>query len=370
VQARQDSRVTFAAQGKGEWGISFVKQREHFFRALAAIPPRFYAFWVLLACLSATLLLLTDTLHIVYVTDSNGACQLVTTYATDADTLMALSGITAGEYDDISYTAYAENVSNLNIQRAFTIHVTADGATADVAMTEGTVSEALSRAGVSLGEHDYTEPSLDAAVYAEQSITVHRVAYQDTLSYEAIPYETVYSYTSEFYKHKKTTLVRQKGADGEKTITSRQRWVDGVLESSQVVGVEITKAPRTEIIRAYQAGAPVSSRTGPDGTTAPPSSYKALYTGRATGYYSSSGGRGASGRGLAYGTVAVDPSLIPYGSLLYIVSTDGRFVYGYAIATDTGGALQNGTALVDLYYETYEEAYANGVQSVNVYVVQ
>ncbi len=303
-------------------------------------------------------------------TDSEGACQLITTYATDADTLMALSGIEAGEYDDVSYTAYSENMANLNIQRAFTVHVAADGGTADVDLTEGTVGEVLARAGVSLGEHDYTEPSLYAEVQAEDTITVHRVAYQDTVTYETIPFETVYSYTSEFYKHRSTALVRQTGADGQRSITSRERWVDGVMESSQIVGTEITQQPRSAIVRAYKAGAPASPRTGPDGTTNPPSSYRIVYTGRATGYYSASGGRGASGRGLAYGTVAVNPALIPYGTLLYIVSTDGRFVYGYAVATDTGGALMNGSALVDLYYETYEEAYMNGVMSVNVYVIQ
>ena len=67
--------------------------------------------------------------------------------------------------------------------------------------------------------------------------------------------------------------------------------------------------------------------------------------------------------------MAVNPALIPYGTKLYIASTDGRFVYGYAIATDTGTSLLNGSCLVDLYYDTYTEALMNGVQTVNVYVV-
>ena len=79
--------------------------------------------------------------------------------------------------------------------------------------------------------------------------------------------------------------------------------------------------------------------------------------------------QGSSGLGLGYGTVAVDPDVIPYGTLLYITSTDGRFVYGYAIATDTGIAVQKGEILVDLFYETYAESVINGAIQVNVYVV-
>ena len=113
---------------------------------------------------------------------------------------------------------------------------------------------------------------------------------------------------------------------------------------------------------------PVSSLEGPELVNGVPSTYRAVYTGRATGY-TASRGRGASGLGLYYGTVAVNPNQIPYGSKLYITSTDGRLVYGYAIATDTGGAMLNGSVLVDLFMETYYEAAAVGAMQVNVYVI-
>ena len=185
---------------------------------------------------------------------------------------------------------------------------------------------------------------------------------------ESIPYETEYVYTSLFYKNRNRTQLVQQGHEGTNQITHRERVVDGQVESSQVISVVQTVAPQNTIIKAYQAGAPVSPLEGPEVVDGVPTGYTAVYTGRATGY-SASRGRGASGLGLYCGTVAVNPALIPYGTKLYITSTDGKLVYGYAIATDTGASLLNGSCLVDLFYDSFSEALMNGVQEVNVYVM-
>lgn len=60
-------------------------------------------------------------------------------------------------------------------------------------------------------------------------------------------------------------------------------------------------------------------------------------------------------------TIAVDSSIIPLGSLLYI---DG---YGYAIAADTGGAVKG--YIVDLYLNSYDECINWGRQNVSVYLL-
>lgn len=65
---------------------------------------------------------------------------------------------------------------------------------------------------------------------------------------------------------------------------------------------------------------------------------------------------------LREGVVAVDPSVIPLGSHLYI---DG---YGYAVAADIGGAVKQ--RHVDLYLPTLQEARSYGMkQGVKVYVL-
>ena len=219
-----------------------------------------------------------------------------------------------------------------------------------------------------LDAEDYTEPALSARVTAGSKIEVHRVEYQDKVETQAVPYDTEYVYTSLYFRNTGRATTMQHGAEGQQTVTTRERWVDGELENSVVTDVTTTVEPTDHVVKTYGAGAPVSPLTGPDGTTNAPASYSKVLTGKATGYYSKSG-KGSSGLGLGYGTVAVDPSVIPYGTLLYITSPDGSFVYGYAVATDTGIAVQDGRILVDLFYETYAESVINGAINVNVYVV-
>lgn len=322
-----------------------TKFTEHLRRRILAIPAKCYVILLTLCCLSLTLFALFSTLNIVYVSDSHGASRMLITRVEDPEELMDLSGIVAEEEDSVYFTAFNGNLASLSIQRAVPITVHADGEEHVTKLAGGTVAEALAACGIELDEHDYTEPSLHTVVSEDEPITVHRVEYQDTVTYESIPYETEYVYTSLFYRNKSRTMTVQQGREGTNEITHRLRIVDGEVESSQVVSVVMTEAPVNTIIKAYKAGAPVSDLAGPEVVNGVPSSYTAVYTGRATGY-SASRGRGASGLGLGYGTVAVNPNLIPYGTKLYITSTDGKFVYGYAIATDTGGALLNGSCLV------------------------
>ena len=323
----------------------------------------------MVVCLVATLGVTAANLRLTYVTDSNGARQVL---LTDADAspaqVMHLSGIRSEEGDEVYYTAFSGSLASLNIERAFSVSITADGQEYPVKLVFGTVADALERAGITLEGDDYTEPALDHVVAAGSKIVVHRVDYTERVETQTIPYDTQYVYTSLYFRNTGRTTTLQHGAAGQQTVTTRDRYVDGELENSTVVDTTTTVEPTDHVIKTYGAGAPVSPLTGADGTTNAPASYSKVLTGKATGYYSRTG-KGSSGLGLGYGTVAVDPDVIPYGTKLYITSTDGKFVYGYAVATDTGIAVKKGQILVDLFYETYAESVINGAIQVNVYVL-
>ena len=232
------------------------------------------AFCVMVVCLVATLGVTAANLRLTYVTDSNGARQVL---LTDADAspaqVMHLSGIRSEEGDEVYYTAFSGNLASLNIERAFSVSITADGQEYPVKLVFGTVADALERAGITLEGDDYTEPALDHVVTAGSKIVVHRVDYAERVETQAIPYDTQYVYTSLYFRNTGRATTLQHGAEGQQTVTTREKYVDGELENSMVVDVTTTVEPTDHVIKTYGAGAPVSPLTGPDGTTNAPTSY-------------------------------------------------------------------------------------------------
>ena len=81
-----------------------------------------------------------------------------------------------------------------------------------------------------------------------------------------------------------------------------------------------------------------------------------------------SGTTTATGMKVRYGVVAVDPRVIPLGSRLYIESANGNWIYGTAIAADTGGAVKGN--IIDLYVESYNDAIQFGRRQAKVYILE
>ena len=99
-----------------------------------------------------------------------------------------------------------------------------------------------------------------------------------------------------------------------------------------------------------------------------PKNYKKLIVGKATAYCG--GGITATGQRAMPGRVAVNPRQIPYGTKMYIVSSDGRYLYGYCEASDTGGFARKGSATVDLYMHSYTDCIQFGRRSVEIYILE
>ncbi len=66
--------------------------------------------------------------------------------------------------------------------------------------------------------------------------------------------------------------------------------------------------------------------------------------------------------------IAVDTSVIPLGTKVYVEGLNGANSYGYAVAADTGSAIKN--MKIDLYMDSHADALNWGFRKVNVYLLE
>ena len=256
----------------------------------------------------------------------------------------------------------------------YNVTVKADGEKSVLCMPEGsTVADAVSASGLKLNKADTLNVSKKRYLTDELTVKVTRVGYKEYEKRYAVDYSTEIRYTSELRQG--ATKVLQYGKEGVRTVTYRQKLENGKVVSTKQIDSEITTQPIKKIVL-------IGTKVGKIVSEAPfaikldsagqPVKYKKKLYGECTAYTTDRGDSGAwtaTGRRAQVGVVAVDPRVIPYGTKLWIVSADGKIVYGYAIAGDTGGAVCSGRVLVDLYYDTYGECSSFGRRNMNVYVI-
>ena len=348
-----------------------VKTKEHLRRWAGRALPKWGALAGGAAALAGAIAFTGTALHFTTVNDSHGGSVRILTAATDLSTVLKQAGTPPLGENDRAVWTQTDDGEQLDILRAYTVPVTADGATQDVVTTGATTAELLAQAGLTWTEDDLLTPAADEAVPEGGSVTLQRVSYVDYSQNVVVPTEIEEVPTSLFYKKQSETVTVQEGSDGLDTVYYRETWIDGTLAATDEIGRETQIGMVPTLQKVYGEKVPVSQFVGPeivDG--APVEGVAEVYTNqRSTGYSASETAKGASGRRLTYGTVAINPGIIPYGSLLYITSDDGAFVYGYAYAADTGAALMQGSAFIDLYYETYDESVDSAVIPVTVYVL-
>ncbi|MBC8571439.1 G5 domain-containing protein [Zongyangia hominis] len=283
--------------------------------------------------------------------------------------ILADEGIATQPSDLVEFTGFGvDEVAEIDIKRAFEVKVQADGETREVHLAEGSVGDALEEAGVAVNEDDQITPDPAAPLEEGTEISIARVEHRRVEEIEEIPYPTVEKRTPLLPKGQ--VRVTRSGQAGEKVCVYEETWVDGELTQREAVEENIRCQPvaKTAIVGA---DVPVSPQPVEVDENGEPLRYERVITGAvATAYSARPGAWTASGFSAVAGTVAVDPDVIPYGTKLYIATPDFSFVYGYAVAADTGTAIADGIIDVDLFFNTYLESCLFGKRTVNIYVLE
>ncbi len=301
----------------------------------------------------------------VTVTDGTES-RMVLTMHTDPHKALEAAGMTMEKYDELEVS---DDASTITINRAMTVEIKADGTSTLLYMVNGTVADALQKAEITVGNYDSMNAQMTDTISDGMEVVIDRVAYREYTVDETVSFETVTNWTNVLNPGK--VIVKQNGVNGSKTITYRETIVNGQIVETSKVDEKITKNPVNKIILKGSAhGTPLSAAPGGIQLDSKnqPVNYKTVYTAKSCTAYAT-GTKGASGMRLGVGTVAVNPKIIPYGTKLWITSADGKFVYGYAIAADTGSFANGTKTFADLYFGSYKEACYFGRRTLNIYVI-
>lgn len=314
---------------------------------------------------------LTFSVNFVNVT-IDGTTKKVVTFSNSATAILGECGIHPTADDFYSFSGIQNSRARIHFLKAFKVGISTDGSSRQIKIARGTVADALKKAGVTLGSDDLINAKTDSKVYPGESIVINRVTYDTVGKSKVLPYNVVTKTTSLMSKGTKVVLVP--GQNGQSTVSTKAKSIDGKVVERNIITETVDKNPVNEVLLVGTAArTPVSKFEAPGlslSSSGTPQSFSRLIHGVATAYWAPTGSSTSTGRGAGVGNVAVDPSRIPYGSRLYIMSPDGSFVYGSAIAADTGGFVSNGSGVtVDLFMPSESSCSSFGVRNVCIYVL-
>jgi len=283
------------------------------------------------------------------------------------------AGLALGAED--TYTTQTGIVrSEITVQRVQQVTVNYCGEILDVSTTSETVGQLLQRLDLEIGPDMHVSVPMEAEATDGMRIDVSRTVRTNETYTTAIPYETSYRADPTLPSGTQSVLIQ--GQAGQALCTASVVYVDGQETSRTVLQQTVTVQPVNALIAVGTAGMQPDVDTQgviiDDGFIFLPTgevlTYKDTYQVVATAYTHTDAGCDfitSTMTRVRVGTVAVDPTVIPYGTRMFILTNDGTYVYGISTAEDCGGAIKGDR--IDLYYPTDPECWAFGVRDATIY---
>jgi len=239
------------------------------------------------------------------------------------------------------------------------VSILADGLELTAWTSGATVGEALAEAGLAPVGLDYSVPAADELVPEDGRIRLVRVNEEIVVEQEPVPFETTYQPLPDLEIDNQRVI--EPGAYGVVVNRVRLRVEDGEEMGREVERAFVAVEPQPRVI-GYGTQIVVRTLATSDGTL----EYWRAVEMYATSYSPARAGTPAdapwygitaSGQRLRKGLVAIDISLIPFGTRMYVPG------YGFAEAADVGGGVRG--RWIDLGYEDHD--FVNWHQYVTVY---
>ncbi len=290
-----------------------------------------------------------------------GRQQTVRTAVQLVGQALAEAGIPIYAADSVSppMGAWLEDGMVITVQRSFPVTILVDGRYIETRTAQTNALDVVAEAGIGLVGFDYVRPGPEHPLSAGDTIEVVRVTEDFRIEDTPIPYQTIWQATDELEIDE--TAVISYGIPGIKRQRIRVRYENGVPVSETIDGEWVARQPVNEVI-GYGTKIVVRTLQTPEG----PVEYWRVVRMRVTSYTAASSGKApgdsgygitASGRPAGTGIVAIDRSVVPFRSYVYVPG------YGIGFAGDTGGGVRG--RWIDLGYD--EDEYVPWSGYVDVY---
>lgn len=305
--------------------------------------------------------IIVKTVNIAYIND-DGKVKLAFSTLNDHKEILLSNNIKFNDYDKVSYDKKFLNMMFIDIARGNEVKIRELGNETLLYGVDLTVSQLFEQNSFPLGEEDIISIDKNTVINNDMEIFIQRVSYEDSSVTEPIIREVETIYTPLLKDNKQVVL--DEGSDGIKQSIYKNKKIDDNIVESVLVTSNVIKPSVKKRVLVGNSKEVISGYNFPGNLTL-------LKKGAvATAYSARKGSLTASGRPAVVGNIAVNPKVIPYGTKLFIKASDSSFVYGYAVAADTGGFAVNGSNTdVDLFFNTYQESVLFGKQLVDIYIV-
>ena len=337
---------------------------------------------MVIAIISAVICSASATaINITEINEFDGVKKTRTVYTMKRDSVgevLSKENVTIGDNDRINVgvdDAVSDN-DEIIITRGKEITIVADGVETSAVVTKADAHDALVEAGYIPGEAD--EISVENGEDLKDSSKVQLISVSSTVEAVNEEIQNEVLYIDDPTMPEGETKVIEEGSIGTRQIKSNVLYRSGEEVSRELVSDTVVTEPKNRVIAIgkKKSAVPAISRSGgvtESNGTINGMSYSRKITMSATAYSTSPSENGgytvsAMGNKLGFGIVAVDPSVIPLGSKVFVTSTDGSWTYGVASAEDTGGAIKGNK--IDLCYDgTPSSVNQFGRRSCVVYVL-
>ena len=236
-----------------------------------------------------------------------------------------------------------------------------------------TVAQLLDRLGLELSGEDVVSHGMDTPVRHGMVLKIDRVVTAEESYTAVIPFDETQCLDASLPQGQEQVLTE--GSDGELLCRAQVTYINGLEARRNVLSKTVTRPPVTQILAIGTARTQTKREDFPvisDGFITLPTGEILTYTDtatvRATAYTHTDAGCDlitSTGTTVHWGTVAVDPRYIPYGTRMFIMASNGSYIYGIAVAEDCGGDITGDR--MDLYMPTYEQCMEFGRRVCTLY---